>query len=316
MNLDSVQIATLVQIARLYYEDNLSQQEIADQLGVSRSLIALHLKKAREQNIVRIEIIDPQDECEDLALALKDKTGVRKVTVVRSSTSPALTRRALGGAVARYLESRLQDGDLIGFGWGRTIMEVVDLLAPSRPRKIQVVPLLGESSYTGSYTQMNQIVLQVAKAFGGQPYFLLAPMLVGSRELRDALLSDEVARDVAERWERLNIACVGIGSLPPTPGQILYIGEENVRCFLEDGAVGDICARYFNIRGEMLFSPLNERLVGISPESLRKARTLIAVAGGVEKARAVIGALCATLVTDLFIDEELGKELLAEINHP
>jgi DNA-binding transcriptional regulator LsrR (DeoR family) len=62
-------IATLVQVATLYYEDGKSQQEIADQMGVSRSLVALYLKRAREQNIVRIQIDNPQDQCEDVALA-------------------------------------------------------------------------------------------------------------------------------------------------------------------------------------------------------------------------------------------------------
>jgi deoxyribonucleoside regulator len=77
--------ATLVQVATLYYEDNKLQQEIADQLGVSRSLIALYLKRAREQNIVRIQIVNPQDQCEDVALALQDKSGLRSVHVIPQS---------------------------------------------------------------------------------------------------------------------------------------------------------------------------------------------------------------------------------------
>ena len=46
-DLPSDQMATLVQIANMYYKDNLSQQEIANQLGVSRSLIATYLQRAR-----------------------------------------------------------------------------------------------------------------------------------------------------------------------------------------------------------------------------------------------------------------------------
>ena len=219
--------ATLVQVAHLYYEANKSQQQIADQLGVSRSLIALYLKKARELNIVRIEIIDPQDNCEDLALSLQEKTGLKKIIVVPTATNPELTRRSLGGAVARFLETRLQDRDLIGLGWGRTIMEVVGLLAPSRPRQIEVVPLLGESGYTGSYTQMNQIVLQMANSFNGQPYFLLAPLLVGTRELQDALLKDATISEVVER--------IGLG----------FRKDRSILCTPADGrSVGSLAARW------------------------------------------------------------------------
>jgi DNA-binding transcriptional regulator LsrR (DeoR family) len=306
-------ITTLVQVAQLYYLENKSQQEIADQLGVSRSLIALYLKRAREQNIVRIEIVDPQDAREDLGLSLAQKTGIKGVHIVPSAINRELTRRSLCGVIARFFENTLKDGHQVGFGWGRTIMETASLLAPTSQRSIDVVPLLGESSYTGSYSQMNQIVLQVARSFNGEPHFLLVPLVVGTRELRESLLADPVAHEVVERWERLDVACVGIGALPPVPGQVLYLGEENVRCYLEEGAVGDICARYFNLQGKVIDNPLNERMIGMSLEMLRKVPRVIAVAEGPEKTKALIGAVRTALITDLFIDEELGRAVLAEL---
>jgi DNA-binding transcriptional regulator LsrR (DeoR family) len=300
-------------VAQLYYLENKSQQEIADQLGVSRSLIALYLKRAREQNIVRIEIVDPQDAREDLGLSLAQKTGIKGVHIVPSAINRELTRRSLCGVIARFFENTLKDGHQVGFGWGRTIMETASLLAPTSQRSIDVVPLLGESSYTGSYSQMNQIVLQVARSFNGEPHFLLVPLVVGTRELRESLLADPVAHEVVERWERLDVACVGIGALPPVPGQVLYLGEENVRCYLEEGAVGDICARYFNLQGKVIDNPLNERMIGMSLEMLRKVPRVIAVAEGPEKTKALIGAVRTSLITDLFIDEELGRSVLAEL---
>jgi DNA-binding transcriptional regulator LsrR (DeoR family) len=306
--------ATLVQVATLYYEENKSQQEIADQLGVSRSLIALYLKRAREQNIVRIQIVNPQDQCEDLALAIQVRTGLRSVHVIPNPSSEELVLRSLGGAVARFFEERLQDGDVIGLGWGRTIMESVNLLAPSRPRRIDVVPLLGESSFTGSYSQMNQIVLQMARALGGEPYFLLAPLMVGSNMLRDALLADEAVQSVAERWTHLTMACVGIGALPASHGQIVYLGEENVGEYMALGAIGDMVARHFTSEGNQIRTPLDDRILGISFEQLRTAQTVIGVAGGIEKTKAVLGAIRTTLITDLFMDQELAQAVLEKLN--
>jgi len=51
--------ASLLAVARLYYEDDLSQQQIADRLGVSRSTVSRLLQLAREQGIVHIEIRPP-----------------------------------------------------------------------------------------------------------------------------------------------------------------------------------------------------------------------------------------------------------------
>lgn len=305
--------ATLVQVATLYYDENLSQQEIADQLGVSRSLIALYLKRAREQNIVRIQIVNPQDQCEDLALALQDKSRLRSVHVIPNPSTSELVLRSLGGALARFLEGRLHDGDLLGLGWGRTIMESANLLAPTRSRQIEVVPLLGESSFTSSYTQMNQIVLQMARAFSGQPYFLLAPLLVGSRRLRDELLADEGAKPVADRWKRLSVACVGIGALGAVHGQVVYLGEANVSSYLAAGAVGDIVARHFSLQGDQVTLPLDDHILGISLDQLRTAQTVVAVAGGIEKTQAVLGALRTRLITDLVLDQELAQAVLDEL---
>jgi deoxyribonucleoside regulator len=305
--------ATLVQVATLYYEENKSQQEIADQLGVSRSLIALYLKRAREQNIVRIEIVNPEDMCEDLAFALQTIGGLHSVHVIPNPTADELILRSLGGAVARFLEQRLQDGDLLGLGWGRALMESVNLSAPARPRRIEVVPLLGESSFTSSYTQMNQIVLQMARAYGGQPHFLLAPLLVGSSALRDALLADETAQPVADRWNRLTVACIGVGSLPPVHGQVIYLGEANVGEYVAQGAVGDIVARHFSLSGGQICTPLDDRIIAIGFEQLRSAHTVVAAAGGIEKTHAILGALRTRLITDLFLDQALAQSVLREL---
>ncbi|MGA2111655.1 MAG: sugar-binding domain-containing protein [Anaerolineales bacterium] len=304
---------TLVQVARLYYEENCSQQQIADQIGVSRSLIALYLKMARQQGIVRIEVRDPAERYEPLTVRLgKASRPTRICPVPGSHTSPELTRRAVGSAVARFLDDQLHDGDVLGFGWGRAVMEVVGLLAPSKPRRIEVVPLIGESSYTGSYTELNEIILRAARSFSGDAFFLLAPMLVDSRKLRDALLRDKGVREVADRWDRLEVACVGIGALPPAPGQIVYIGEKNAARYQEQGAVGDICARYFTSQGDCLESSPYAWLLGISPEQLRKAKCVVAVATGLQKQRAILAVLRTGLLTDLFVDEELGDAILAE----
>jgi deoxyribonucleoside regulator len=306
---------TLVEVAHYYYEENLSQQEIADRLNVSRSLIALYIKKARDQGIVRIQIVDPKNNLDGVGTQIRDKYSLHHVSVVPSAhNSMTLTRRALGNAAARYIDEILRDGDVFGLGWGRTTMEMANLMAPARPKRIDVIPLLGESGYTGSYTQLNQVVLQIARAYSGTPYFLLVPILVGTSNLRDALMQDAVSIQVVERWENLSIACVGIGSVPPAEGQIVYIGEENIPKLIKDDTVGDICARYFDSQGNFINREYNDRMIGVSLSQLKKARHVIAVAGGADKANAVIGALRTHLITNLFVDETLAQILLMDTN--
>ena len=312
--MESEQIATLVQVANLYYKENLSQREIADKLGVSRSLIALYLQKAREQQIVRIEIINPQDSAAGLALELRRRTNLEQVIVVpHGHMTQELTRRAIAAAAAQYLETQLQDGDVLGLGWGRTTTRVVELLAPTKPRDVDVVPLQGESSYTSSYTQINQLVLQTAQQFSGRPHFLLAPMIVGSQTLRDLLLQDTAILPITHKWEQLTIALFGIGMLLPAPGMVVYIGEEHLPIVRDLGAIGDVCAHYFNADGVFLDSDLETRMIVASVEQLRRARCRLAVATGVEKAPAVIGAIRTGLISTLVADAQLAQAIIERL---
>jgi deoxyribonucleoside regulator len=308
--------ATLVQVARLYYEENLSQQQLADKLGVSRSLIALYLKRAREQGIVKIEINDPHDTCEDLAFILQAKLDLSRVVVVPSShNSAALTRRSIAGALARYLESSLKDGDCLGIGFGRTMAELADLLVPSKPRAIDVVPLVGESSsgLIGTYSQVNLHVLKIASAFSGTPHFLLAPLLVHSDALHDMLINDDVVRSTVKYWDRLTHICVGIGTLPPAAGEVVYVGEENLSGFAEAGGAGDVCVRYFDASGSFVDSPLYHQVIGVSVDQMSKPEHFIAVASGLEKAHATTSLLRSHVVSDLFVDEELARAIIQEL---
>ncbi len=314
-DLPSDQMATLVQIANMYYKDNLSQQEIANQLGVSRSLIATYLQRARDQHLVRIEIIDPRDDSTQLALELSQKFAIEKAVLVPyGHKSDELTRRAVAAEAAKFIETRIKDGDVLGIGWGRTTSRMVDLLVPNKPVAVDVVPLLGESGQESTYSQMNHLILRTAQHFGGRPHFLLAPMVVGSRKLRDMLWQDMVVREVATQWDRMTIACFGIGVLPPTPGMIVYVGDAYTPMLISEGAVGDVCVHPFDQNGEILETPLTDCLIGVGVRQLQRTPCRIAIASGIEKANAVVGALRTGLITHLFVDTQLAAAVIQSAN--
>ncbi len=308
---DSVQ-GTLVQVARLYYDENLSQQEIADRLGVSRSLIAQHLQRAREAGIVRIQIIDPNTACADLADSLAKATGVRRITVMPNPHgSHELAFRAVASAAANFLSESIKDGDTLGLGWGRMTSLVVDLLKPPPTHGIEVLPLMGESGHTGMHSQMNQLAMRAAEHLRATPHFLSLPMVVSSAALRDALVKEVGIREVVERWNRVNFACVGIGVVPPVPGMVVYIGEEHLPRLVEAGAVGDICGIYYDREGRIIESGLENQMIAAGVDKLRAIGCVAGVACGADKAVAVLGALRTGLLSALFIDQEMAERILS-----
>lgn len=99
--------------------------------------------------------------------------------------------------------------------------------------------------------------------------FAPSAALVGSTELRDLLAREPAMADVVRAWSRLTLALVGIGSLAPSPllrrsGNAITARDQ--RQLKELGAVGDMCARYFDADGDPVDAPFNDRLVGIDPD--------------------------------------------------
>jgi len=306
--------ATLVQVAHMYYERELSQQEIAETMGVSRSLIALYLKKAREQGIVKIEVFNPQNSCEDLANLLMATARINRVVVVpRSHNSASLTRRSTAAALARHLEATLKDGDCLGIGYGRTMAELADQLVAGRSRRVDVVSLVGETvdNLAGTYSQVNQQVHKIASIFNGTPHYLLAPLMVDSEETCLGLLGDTSIRPVTECWERLTHILTSIGTLPPITGEYVYVGDEIVQQFIKAGGVGDIYAHYFDRQGRFMDHPVYRRMVAVSADQIRRTEHFLLVANGMEKAEATASLLSSGLITDLFVDEDLARSILA-----
>ena len=312
--LDDAKQGTLVQVARLYYEEGLSQQEVADRLGVSRSLIALYLNNAREAGIVRVQIIDPTNTCTSLAAALRKQTGVKHITVIPNPRgSQTLSLRAVAGAAARHLAETLGDGETLGLAWGRTTAAVADQLDAAQARQVDVFPLMGESGHSGLHSQMNQLVMRAAQRLGAEAHFLSLPMVLSSAKLRNALVQEAGISDIIDQWDRIDLACIGIGVVPPVPGMVVYIGEEFLPRLVEAGAVGDMCGIYYDRHGRIIKSGVENRMVAAGIEQLQAAGSLVAVACGKDKAVAVLGALRTGLVSTLFIDQAMAERILATL---
>jgi deoxyribonucleoside regulator len=222
-----------------------------------------------------------------------------------------LALRAVAEAAAGFLANTLRDGDTFGLAWGRTTSEVVELLNPSHALRVDVLPLMGECGVSGMHSQMNQLVMQAAQRLSATPHFLSLPMVVSTPELRNALVKEVGIRDVIERWDRINLACVGIGVVPPVPGMVVYIGDEQLPRLIKAGAVGDLCGIYYDREGQIIKSGLESRLISAGIKQMKAMDNLVVVACGEEKAVAVLGALRTGLISTLFIDQKMAERILA-----
>ena len=73
MGMDLEKQRLSIEAAKLYYQSDYSQQDIAVRLGVSRPTVSRLLQYAKDRGYVRIEIMDPLEDIDIIAGELKAK---------------------------------------------------------------------------------------------------------------------------------------------------------------------------------------------------------------------------------------------------
>jgi len=308
-------VPLVVKVAKMYYIEGLKQEDIAKQIGISRSLISMILTEAKETGIVEITVRDPFLNNEQLSRRFAEffpKTDF--IVIPTSSRDPDAQRKLVAQRSADILAKTLKGGETLGLAWGRTSLELVQSLQTQEPaREVAVVPLIGGSHQTAPYFQINEMVRQLAERIGGTPSFIHAPALVSDRVERDMYLSSNSMRAIRLAWSSMDIVITGVGALPQRGGQDResYTGENEVsRQMATQDAIGDICAHYYDRSGKFLIDGYYERVVGIPIENLKAAKTTLVMASGAEKAEAIVGALRTGLVSVLVMDESTAKATL------
>jgi DNA-binding transcriptional regulator LsrR (DeoR family) len=307
----------LTKIALMYHEEKLTQPQIAQRLHIAQARVSRLLKQAEETGIVRTTVIPPAGFFIEWERLLEEAYGLDDV-VIAESVDGHLTA-VLGAAAARYLDASLWGEDRVGLSsWSASLLATIDAMR-TRPRQAatKIVQLIGGSGNPAAQGSASRLLSRFADFTSAEPLFLNAPGIAASMEARDALLTDEYISMVAQEWDDVTTALVGIGTLDPSEllaesGNALSEGD---RVELEAaGAVGDVCLRYFDAEGVPVSSPLDDRIVGIPTDVLRKVPRRIGVAGGLRKVDAIRGAISGNWVNVLVTDSDVAAQLVSEIS--
>ena len=317
-NLDPSRIRLLTKISRMYHERGLRQPEIAERLHMSQASVSRLLKKATEVGIVRTVVVTPDGVYADLEERVEQAFNLEDVVVVDtdSDTSDAAIMRALGAAAAVYLEDTLTGGDRIGISsWSSTLLAMVDAMQP-RPRKVadEVVQVLGGLGAVGAQATATRLTGRLAQLTGAKAAYVPAPGLVSSPATRQALESDPAIAMVEDAWNQLSLLLVGIGSLEPSfllrqSGNAIAV--EDSEALRQAGAVGDVCLRFFDSAGDHI-STLDDRVIGIGVDAMRRIPRRVGVAGGPAKYAAIRAAIRGGWVNVLITDQHTAQQLAEE----
>ncbi len=304
----------LADVAEMYYLEGKIQSEIAETVGVTRSMISRMLTEARESGIVEIRIHRPLQSEPELAATLKERFGLLDALVVttRHYRGDGLNR-ALGSAAAKVLERHLGPGKILGLAWGTSISATVDAFEAVESLPVSVVQLVGAMGARIMEYDGHDLVSRMTDKLGGEAYYLNAPYQCETTEIAESLLNSVGIRETIEVGKRSDIALLGIGTTALDFSSFFLAGYIT-RLELEDmrraGAVGDVCGSHFDIEGRPACLDFNDRLVSIRRADLLAVPVRLGVAGGEGKADAILGALRGKYVNILVIDSNAAKRVL------
>lgn len=297
-------INLMVNIAKLYYEDDYNQNMIAEKLNLSRPYVSKLLNQAKEEGLVTVHVHVPQDYETKLESEIREHFGLLKAIIVPAGVNVNTLSR-IGAEAAKYLDSIIKDDDIICLSWGRTLYEfTLNLIPRSDLKNISVVQGCGGISQISKNIFANEIPTKLAEAYGGIPYVLTLPAILDKKETVKLLLQERNIAQIMELSLKANIAIFTMGyfSSDCALARAGYLSNSEVKNLEKEGAVGDVFTHLITVGGEICDKELDERTIAIPLSELKKKEYRIGIATGANREKSIYGALvsgvCNVLVTD------------------
>ena len=294
------------EVATLYYKKNMTQQEIAEALHLSRQTVSKLLSDAVEEKIVEIIIHDPEKDYKELEERICATFGIRKCVVCSvSGRNESVHRLMTVKAAVDYILPMIKKGNQkIALSWGRTIQELIQNLPNLTTTGNTVFPLFGATDNENSYFSSNELARKMADKLDATPKCAWFPYLADSDGDFALLRQLDYYKRMQDMWNTADLAILGIGNT-----EILDIfGKTFGYSDIHTQAIGDVATHFFDKNGR--FVDLYRNTLCASVDNIKNAKESIAIACGKEKAEAITGALQTKMIDTLITDEHTARRVL------
>ena len=306
----------LLRVAWYYYKDELTQDEIARRLSVSRASVGRLLDRARRVGLVSITLNAEYLDAFELSGELRRTFGLAEALVVPDHEKEPADHHTLNARIglggAQFMSTHLRPGGSLGVGWGETVSRVIAATNFGAVGPVHMVTLTG-----GVEGYLPTILSSKGEAGAESSEVTSAtviptPIMASTPALAAALRDEPTVQQVLKQACDVEHALVGVGT-PTADATIVHMGYLNpadVRGLRERGVVGDILGQFFDADGNVVELPIHDRRIGIELSDLMHIPKVVGVAGGLHKAQAILGALHGGFLDVLVTNELVAIRLL------
>jgi DNA-binding transcriptional regulator LsrR (DeoR family) len=315
------ELRLMTKAARLYFENDMRQSEIADRLGISQATVSRLINSARKEGIIRISVNIPKGVNTELEEQLIQKFGLKEAIVADCTNeseddNQRILLREIGSAAAHYVETVIKNNDVVGISsWSETLVALVDMMQQVPGKSgVKIVQILGGVGNPTAEIHANRLTGRLASLVNGTPYFLPAPGIVGSQAAYNVIMNDKYVKETTEMFGDITMALVGIGPLQParlltSSGNIF--SQEELKILRGVGATGNILLHFFDANGKQVDHAINSRVVSMGLDQLKQVDRAVAVAAGRDKHEAILAALKGKWINVLITDHVTADFLIS-----
>jgi DNA-binding transcriptional regulator LsrR (DeoR family) len=294
----------MVKVAWYYYFENMTQQAIAQQVGISRMRVVKLLEKARRNGIIQFKLRQTGAGRLELEREVIARFGLSDAFIIPTAPVGASVNQSIANAAALYIGDRLGENAFINIGYGDTPNRILNSLATMVEQPLSCVSLTGGVNYYLPDTRSN--------VFNAKLFLMPAPLLANSPEMAEAMRNEVSVLEISRLYSLASMSVVGIGSMDES-ATIIQNGilTKNDLTFLGmHGAVGDLLSHFVDKDGALVQTSIEDRLLAISLEALKSLPCVIGAAAGETKVEAIHGVLRGGYLNVLITDEATAAKLL------
>ncbi|TBW33282.1 sugar-binding transcriptional regulator [Siculibacillus lacustris] len=298
----------------MYYAEGMTQNAIADALGIGRVTVVRMLAEAKNLNEIKISLRGDLEEFPRLEIELEKAFGLKQAIVTPLSGPDADPTAPIGAACGLFISGLVKANMKVGVGWGRTLHGSLNYIDESQVPGVEVVSLMGGVSAVRQYNPA-EFAWRFSRIFNADCYLIAAPVVVDSEATKTALVERCGIGPVFEMAKSLDVVLLSVGSMSPTSTSHVFdvISEAERQGLIADGAVGDVMYNFFDRFGHLVDNEMNSRIMSVSIAHLKQVPLKLLISGGKDKVEAVLGGLRLLEPNVLITDEITAQALLDEV---
>lgn len=296
----------MVKISWYYYMEEMTQQAIADRLGISRMRVIKLLEKARQTGVIQFHISSSFDKRHSLEAALMEKYHLKDCYAVPTNPDSSGVNDTIAKAASIYIGNHITDNCYINFGYGDTSSRTIAYLARNLETSASFVSLTGGVSYYLPSSGSN--------IFNAKLYLIPSPLIMSSTEMAAAIRQESSIKEVSDMIRLASMTIVGIGAMDDdaTIVKSSILSHNDFLLLNMKGAVGDIICHFIDKDGNLVDTEIDSRLVSVPLSTLNQLENVIGVAAGTHKVSAIAAALKGGYLDILITDERTAEMLCQE----